>query len=200
MILWTIQPVKVYNLVIETGVYRCDPALIHLPEFADSYSWLAKQMTDRIGPAPAGVTFPVWAWYIMEGKRKKPDLRRERWTWGPGNEEYARIEIEVPDKDVLLSDFDAWGSILSNWLLSDTEEEYEQQKAFYTQMSLHEQEKYKEKNWQRVFDITHLDNRWIIRGEWVQATFWELRKEYLRKVWYFRTPSRKTHYTTEDSA
>ena len=139
MILWTIQPVEIYNLVIETGVYRCDPALIHLPEFADSYSWLAKQMTDRIGPAPAGVTFPVWAWYIMDGKRKKPDLRRERWTGGPGNEDFARIEIEVPDQDVLLSDFDAWGSILSNWLLSDTEEEYEQQKAFYTQMSPLEQ-------------------------------------------------------------
>ena len=40
---------------------------------------------------------------------------------------------------------------------------------------------------ERVFDITPLDKRWIRRGDWVQATLWELRKENVRAVRFFRT-------------
>ena len=110
MILWTMQPLNVYEMIQGTGVYRCDPArssMIGL-EFTEQYDWLVEKMTERIGPPPDGVKYPVWAWYKQNGKRSKPDLRSERWGYGPGGEMYTCIEIDIPDDKVLLSDFDVW--------------------------------------------------------------------------------------------
>ena len=198
MILWTIQPLDIYNLIIEKGVYRCNPELIQLKEFTEYYDWLVNQMTDRIGKPPAGVTYPVWAWYIRHWKRGKPDLRKERWNWGPGNEEYACLEIEIPDEDVVLFDFDAWIIILNNGLLSDTEEEDKQQEVIFISLSESEQEKYRLANWQRAYDISPHDSDWITRGESVQATFWELKKEQIKKVQIFHTVSRKDDMNREE--
>ena len=87
----------------------------------------------------------------------------------------------------MLSDFDEWHIVLCNGLVSDTEEEDVAQEAFYESLSDEEKIAYKEKNWERVFDISPLNNGWTTRGEWVQATFWELRREDVRAVRFFRT-------------
>lgn len=189
MILWTMQPIEIWKMIQDTGVYRCNPRKSSMPElqFTEKYEWLIRQMQKRIGPPPDGVTYPVWAWYQQNGKHKKPDLRSERWGYGPGDEDYVCIEFEVPDNQVLLSDFDVWHIILNNGLISETEEEDERQEKYYESLTAEEQKAYKEKNWERVFDITPLDNHWIRRGDWVQATLWELRKENIRAVRFFRT-------------
>ena len=88
-------------------------------------------MIKRIGPPPEGVVYPVWAWYKQNGKRKKPDLRSERWGYGPGDEDYTCIEFEIPEDHVLLSDFDSWHTILNNGLFSDSEEEADQKDAYF---------------------------------------------------------------------
>ena len=49
------------------------------------------------------VIYPVWAWYAQNGKHYKPDLRSERWGYGSAGDKFACIE--VPDEQVLLSDF-----------------------------------------------------------------------------------------------
>ena len=54
-----------------------------------------------------GVTLPVWAWYQWEGVRKKPDLRKERWANGFEGEEFVCLECDIPDEEVVLSDFDS---------------------------------------------------------------------------------------------
>ena len=87
MKLWTIQPLEVCHLVQQNGVYRCDPSLFSMPEFSKQYDWLAERMADKIGPPPVGVKYPVWAWYMQNGKNRKPDLRTERWSYGPGEED-----------------------------------------------------------------------------------------------------------------
>ena len=187
MILWTMQPVEVWQEIQETGVYLCDPARSSMPEFTDMYEWLIRQMEQRIGPPPAGVTYPVWAWYMQNGKHRKPDLRTERWGYGPGGEEYACIEFEIPDDRALLSDFEVWHIVLCNGLIAESEEEDNRQDTYYDSLTSEEQKAYKDKNWERVFDITPQDNHWIKRGSWVQATFWELRKEMIRGVRFFTT-------------
>ena len=187
MILWTMQPLEVWKEIQETGVYRCDPARSSMPEFTDMYQWLIRQMEQRIGPPPAGVTYPVWAWYMQNGKHRKPDLRTERWGYGPGGEEYACIEFEIPDDRVLLSDFEVWHIVLCNGLIAESEEEDNRQDTYYDSLTSEEQKAYKDKNWERVFDITPQDNHWIKRGSWVHATFWELRKEMIRGVRFFIT-------------
>ena len=148
-------------------------------------------MRARIGHPPEGVKYPVWAWFKIDGAHRKPDLRKERWNYGNGGKPYACIEIELPDNEVLLSDFDAWSIILMDALLSETEEEDKAQDEFYLGLSSDEQYAYKQNNWRRVFDIAPFDNGWIRRGDWVQATFWELRKDHIVGYRRFTTGKRK---------
>lgn len=126
---------------------------------------------------------------MVQAKREtqKPDLRSERWGYGPGDEDYTCIEFEIPDDQVLLLDFDAWHIILNNGLFSDSEEEADQKDAYYDSLPVAEQKEFKEKNWEKVFDITPFKNDWTHRGDWIQATVWELRKDMIRDVRFFRT-------------
>ena len=133
MYLWSIQEEAVWQEIQETGIYRCDPyksdllqpmdkALIGKklePQFEAAYEWLAEQMEKRVGPRPEDVRFPVWAWYMFDGKRKS-DLRKERWM-GKGGEHMLCLELEVPDDQVLLSDYEEWHAVLNRWTITDTE-------------------------------------------------------------------------------
>lgn len=167
MILWTIQPIEIWKIIQKAGVYRCNPKQSSMPEpeFVEKYEWLIRQMKKRIGPPPEGVVYPVWAWYKQNGKHRKPDLRDERWRYGPGDEDYTCIEFEIQDDQVLLSDFDSWHIILNNGLFSDSEEESDQKDAYYDSLSAEEQRANKEKNWEQVFDITPFENDWTRRGD-----------------------------------
>ncbi len=193
MLLWTMKPIEMWNELKETGVYHCDAGKFSMPEFRLHYDWLVEQMKKRIGAPPTGVELPVWAWYMKDGKRKKPDLRSERWAYGPGDEDYVCIEVDVDESRVLLSDFDAWSVILCDGLLSASEQEDEVLETQYEKLSEAEQIKFKRENWERVFDISPCDNGWINQGSWVQATFWELWLEDVRNVRFFRTGKLKRY-------
>ena len=190
MILWTSQEEAVYNELLKTGVYRCDLNLSSMKDCREKYDWLVRQMKQRIGPLPDKVTYPVWAWYQQQGKHRKPDLRRERWEVGCDGERFACLEIEIPDREVLLSDFDAWCMLLSDFLISDTEEEDRCLEAQYEALSPSEKRRMKDKNWERVFNLSPLNNGWARRGYEIQATFWELRLEQVRDVRFFRAAAK----------
>lgn len=187
MILWTIQSEEVYNIIMSEGVYRCDTSLAFWSDsLNDGYDWMADQMRKRIGNPPDGVVYPVWAHYQWEGERKKPDLRRERWANGWKGDPFVCMEIDIPDEEVLLSDFDAWSIILLNGLLSTTEDEDRVLEAQYEALSPKEQKAFQHKNWEAVFDLTPIDNEWALKGDSIQASFWELRKEEVKRVWFFK--------------
>ena len=190
MILWTSQEEAVYNKLLKTGVYRCDLNLSPTKDCRKQYDWLVRQMKQRIGPPPEQVTYPVWALYQQDGKHRKPDLRRERWAVGCNGERFACLEIEIPDRDVLLSDFDAWCMLLSDFLISDTEQEGCCLEAQYEALSPSEKRRMKDKNWERVFDLSPLNNGWSRRGYYIQANFWELRLEQVRDVRFFRAAAK----------
>lgn len=193
MILWTIQPEEVFNLIQTTGVYRCDLEQSFMKDYAEpQYHWLVSQMRKRIGQPPEGVTYPVWAWYKWRVDRRKPDLRTERWYCGSKGDKFFRLEIEIPDNQVLLSDFDGWaGIILNDGLLSYSEEESEEIEKLYNSLTPEGQKEMRSKNWEKVFDITPYSSEWMCRGESIQATFWELRKEQIRKATMFMTMGRR---------
>lgn len=148
-------------------------------------------MAARIGAPPRGAVWPVWAWYMRNGKRAKPDLRAERWRCGPGNEEFTCLEIDVPADRVVLSDFDVWHIILNDGLISTTEEEHLQLEARFYSLPPMRRAAYQQQNWTRVFDVTPFENDWMMRGKWIQATFWELRREQVRNVRTFKTAAMK---------
>lgn len=136
---------------------------------------MAEKMRAKIGPAPDGVVYPVWALHTQNWTHERPDLRSEGWCCGDGGIMYACIEAEVPCEQVLLSDFDAWHCVPNRWLVSDTEEENDAQNAFFEKLSVAEQDAYGDRNWERIFDVSVLSNGWTERGRWIQAVFRELR-------------------------
>lgn len=191
MILWTIQSEEVYRIIEEKGVYHCDISKSGFNSLEKQYRWLAEQMKEKIGEPPEGVEFPVWAWYMWENVKKKPDLRRERWANGCRGDCFACMEIDIPAEQLVLTDFDTWSLILLNALISDTEDEDSRLEEKYSSLSDADKWKVLSNNWERVFDLTPLNNGWAIRGSSIQATFWELRKEQIRNVRFFEGAAKR---------
>ena len=192
MILWTTQDEYVYQMIMKSGVYRCEFQYSFISDSPMAYDWLVAQMTKRISPPPAGVTYPVWAWHTWEGARRKTDLRRERWQYGPRGDRYYCMEIEILDKEVLLSDYDTWHMVLNNWFITNTREEDEEYDRLEEQLPPEALQLLKEKNWEGVFDLTPVNNDWTRRGDSIQATFWELRKDQVRDVRMFTAANKIT--------
>lgn len=185
MVLWTIQPIEVYNYLLEKGTYTCDGRKVD-PFFRERYKWLCKEMRKKIGKPPKNVNFPIWAWHTRDFKHKKPDLRNN--DYGQKGEKLACIEIEIPDNEVLLSDFDAWHFVLNKWYLNTDcwdKETFDKDHEWLDSLTQSERNKVIEESWQGVFNLDPKETSWCARGKWIQATFWELKKENIKKVRFF---------------
>lgn len=189
MLLWTIQPERVWRLLKQEKIFRYNPAKsVYLngeDDFSAAYGWLAAQMEKRIGKRPEGVTYPVWAWHTFNWKHRKPDLRDHYFSAHYGA--YACIEIDISEENVLLSDEENWHFVLNDWFYSGakSEEEYDRLEAEYNGLPEEEKSKAREKSWEGVFNVEPIDTDWHRQGCYVQAVFWELRLSQVRKVTWF---------------
>ena len=190
MRLWTIQPIEVWEELNKKGYFICNPIKADYISdkewnFKEAYDWLVGQMEYRIGRRPNGVSYPIWAWHTRDWKHKKPDLR----NIGLGNkgEKSVCIEVEVPDNQVVLTDFDVWHFVLNKWYFDDSysEEEWEKLHAKYDRLDSDGKEKVKIQSWQKVFDVSPFQNEWCQRGRYIQATFWVLYLKDVKDVRFF---------------
>ncbi len=184
MRLWTSQRIGFYKDVIDNGIAYCDRISYCARHNDIAYKWMAEQMRLRIGEPPlAQITMPVWAWYQYDSrKRNMPPLSPKNKTHN-GNE--IMMEIEVPDNEVLLSDFDLWMHPLNGWdILSNKRLRKKVEEHFFTDFA----EKPKEiqqlikDSWVKVFDIKTIDKYYAprpMKNRSIQATLWCVRKEYL---------------------
>ena len=188
MFLWTAQTIETYDTLIHTGVYRCDTSKITDFEWwKPAYDWMVKEMRERIGSPPEGVKYPIWLWYRWNGHNKKPDLRARR-SFGSKGTELVLIEIEIPDNQVVLSDFDNWHSVLNHsysYSEAQSEKEFDKIHEWIQSLSPSQRQLEIQKSWESIFDISVWDNDFSRNGIWVQATIWELRKEHIRKNYSF---------------
>lgn len=176
MKLWTIQHKAAYEEMLRTGVLRDNSAYIFEEFFRDSYDWMVEQMKKRIGNPPDGVELPVWAWYQWEGVRKRPDMRHH----GRSSEKGVPIvllTVDVPDDQVLLSDFDYWHVVLNDGELIFP----------YDENAVYSKEE-RQESWENIFDYecTFDDGERTI-GLSTQATMWEIKAEWVLKAEHFET-------------
>jgi Domain of unknown function (DUF3841) len=194
MRLWTIQTQGAWEKLQKDGILIASQEFIH-PDFLPAYSWLNDQMSLRLPPKPAAVTFPIWAWYQwQDAKQSRPDLRRRGHLLS--GERGVLLECIIPDQLVLLSDFHLWHYVLNYWYLAKDEaeallfEEKVQQKGVpinqkpFADAELHIQVT---DSWHRIFDLDWVDETGYVSigtkdDKSIQATFWELRLEQVRKV------------------
>lgn len=208
MRIWTIQTEEVYQNLQKEKVLYVEEAKSHYITdsehekaigcpwtFKDSYDWLVKEMKERVGNPPRhGVNYPWWGWYKYKGKNKKPDLRNIG-LGNTGEYEYC-IEIEIPDKEILLSDHDLWHCVLNDCEIShfeyESEELYEEAYNKYQEylmtLSPETREKIKLNSWKEIFDSEYKEERdkdWTNRN-FIQCNFWELRLDQVVRVQKFK--------------
>ena len=180
MRLWTIQPVETFTRLQREKVLYVDEHTVP-EEFRHAYDWMREQMARRI-PGYGG-HYPWWGWV------NRPDLRRSGHL--PPGTKGVRLELEVPDAEVLLSDFDAWHCVLNRSYLALTEEEDEAWEArfrsavpdpyawpppepWYSEILA---------SWERIFDLHALAaTDWRGGERHLQATFECLRLADVRRV------------------
>lgn len=166
MRLWTIQGEKVYDEILHLGTYRCIPELSsNASDFRDAYQWIAGKMAGKVGPAPDGVVYPVWAWYRRDWRHKKPDLRESGYAMR--GEQCVLFELEFPDSKVLLSDFDAWHFVLNHWYLNqkcNDEEAFDREQEWLDDLPESDREPVIVKSWNHIFDIEPFSNGYMERG------------------------------------
>lgn len=186
VILWTIQDLPAWERLQRDGVLRADGRRVP-PYYRDAYRWMSEQMRLRLPPNPS--RFPLWGWYRWQGvSRCRPDLRcaghLERRV--PG----VRIEVDLPDSTVLLSDFGAWHCVLNRSFLPLNDSEDDALAAELETEGVDHRWPYPEpfrsrvvSSWQHIFDMDAGDaDCWgPSSGRSLQATFWELTLSQVRR-------------------
>ncbi len=156
------------------------------PDFRRAYRWMATQMAARVGPPPRPGAFPLWAWAQWLGPRqRKPDMRASGLR--PDGTDSFRLTLELPDAQVLLSDFEDWHAVLNGWYLGQSEAESDAFDAelaaaavpwgwpcpepFYSRVLA---------SWLRAFDLDRTGRDPARQG--IQATFWRLAAPQVRRI------------------
>jgi hypothetical protein len=191
MILWTIQNMAAWEQLQRKGVLRGDGRRVP-PYHRHAYRWMSDQMHLRL--PLHHIRFPLWGWYQWQGiERRRPDLRSSghlaKGLLG------VRIEFELPEDSVLLSDFDSWHSVLNRCYLSINEQEDESFVHELERAGVEQGWPYPEpfhlrvvSIWQRIFNLEAGDVEWWgpLSERSIQATFWELTVLQIRRVDIFK--------------
>ncbi|MFA5313361.1 MAG: DUF3841 domain-containing protein [Methanomassiliicoccales archaeon] len=189
--LWTIQTAHVYSQLLRDGFivgptkydYEHDPYFVSDKAsalFIKPYMWLSEYMVRNIGLPPnydpKNTQFPLWAWFQYEDhKHKKPDLRSRAHL--PKGTDGVRIKFLADPSTVLLSDFDNWHYVLSNWYLGQNkkqDDDFDRRFSKATQKG--DQTEIKACNeiiresWSRIFIK---DTTKKLKAH-IQATFWKI--------------------------
>ncbi|HLV98148.1 MAG TPA: DUF3841 domain-containing protein [Ktedonobacterales bacterium] len=196
MIIWTIQLAHVWEMLQRDGILYGPETVDDSIQWRTAYDWMVEQMERRLGPRPKPGAYPLWAWYQWDGAaRRKSGLRRAAHV--PGKTRAVRIEFEIAEDQILLSDFQAWHVPLNYGHLALNEAEYEAFEAELAQRGLawepgqHLADPAYHarilKSWERIFDIDQVDpDGWwtctTLAEKDIQGTFWSLSLAQVRKV------------------
>lgn len=182
MIIRSVQKREVLDSVMSTGVAYCtdvrtmadDP---DFPLFSVAYRWMSEQMERRIPSGkPERAQSPFWGWAQYGNSRKV--YRMDQKQYSP--EEYVLLTLDIPEDQLLLSDFDLWHYPLNGCACTDSRELRKCQGQDF--LSLPEDLRNAiMKSWERIFDLRTQDRfqRRKRRNRYIQATFWQIRREWI---------------------
>ena len=103
--LHTFQTVKAFEELRQTGVLEGSPRYWE-PDFAEAYGWMKREMDCRLPTSGDGM---VWMWAATTRRELLNSARRYRGE--------VLISVRLPRKQVLLSHFGDWHSVLNRTLL-----------------------------------------------------------------------------------
>ena len=187
MRLWTTQEIGFVDDLMANGFAYCKVVSEMALDYGFAYDWMAEQMKQRIGMPPLPeIKLPVWAWYQYRSKKQRK----------PTKSKYANsddtpckmMELDVPDNEVLLSDFSLWNIPLNAGHIIREKDLSRRINAYYpcafSDFPPELQDVIK-KSWEVIFDLKNRDRRLnpkAIRNKSIQATLWWVRKEWIVSV------------------
>lgn len=110
MRLWSFQFPRVLRILRRDGVYRPrwnDVKWVG-PAWVLAYEWMVDEMIARGHMRHRHA--PIWAWRRSFGGRP-PGQSAADSLFGPIDYDVVRLELEIPDHVVLLSDYGAWSNV-----------------------------------------------------------------------------------------
>ena len=189
MKLWTFQDRMVLTVLKEDGVYypnKCKSEFLEDYENGRrAYHWMENMLTEKDFPPYLGASM-CWAWYAQYGKHSKPDRRR---GLNKGYGDKVLLELEIPDELVLLSDYIDWHCVLNDGAIaldSDgipvSDDKLDEWFEWYDSLPADEQWKVKLESWPHILfeDADKID---LEKYHFVQAVFWQIKWEYVKKVY-----------------
>jgi Domain of unknown function (DUF3841) len=187
---WMLTEQQVVDRLRVAGELYADPALLSWrdqPEFVAAYAWMRAQMLRRVVTPPARRwRAPWWAWV-----RPTPDLRdRAHCHTAPPGTALARVELEIPDAEALVSDFSAWGCVLNSDIVANSEAEWDAWQALPDPQG----RRVAEASWERVFDPSRVAAPgWgVDEDDPLQVCFATLRWRDVRRLTRYRArPTRE---------
>jgi len=205
MIIWSIHELDFFRKLEKNKVILPNKNLLTWKdEFLESYYWLADQMEKRIGGRPRPNSLPFWGWYQWQNsKQKKPDLR-SRSHLMPGKQG-VRLELEIPDEEVVLTDFSLWNDVLNKAYIPSSEEDYlnfykylDDRKLFSFGNWTKKHKRLAEKSWERIFDLSFYVKDFFSypkHKKSIQATFWKISMSQVKDVTFFTAREHASLYT-----
>jgi hypothetical protein len=210
MIVWTIQSYPAWEQLQSDGTLYGptieDTFVADYPLGRIAYTWMAEQMEQRLGPRPKPGIYPLWAWYQWhDATHPRPDLRAS--THLPAGMNGVRIELDIEEHDILLSDFQQWHIALNYAYLALNEAE---DSAFEAELAgrrirwepgrpLSDPDFHARalKSWEHIFEIDRVGDPDWWNGESraeksIQGTFWQLSLSQVRQVKVFTARNRRT--------
>lgn len=122
---WTIQPIEQLQNLKKNGFIVCNSelAMASDPYFKQAYDWMSEQMRLRLNEKFLHLKYPLWCWHSRYNfTKRKPDFRNSEYRQLKGS--IVRIEFEIPDNQILLSDFELWHSVFYQCYIADDENDY----------------------------------------------------------------------------
>ncbi|QQZ08494.1 DUF3841 domain-containing protein [Heyndrickxia vini] len=145
MKVYTVQHLVAYRKMREQGFLVGDEKYVW-EEFKEPYHWMMKQMEKRIEGYNA-IDYPIWLW------RTRVD--RNSSGLFPRGTKGVILTLEIPDDQILWSDFNLWHCVLNNGSVTGSEEE---------ENILEESGKDIQYTWERIFDFDwfrNADPKWV---------------------------------------
>lgn len=136
--------------------------------FKEAYEYIIDRMIKRIkdkSDYDSDIISPIWGWY------KYPDIKE----LNKDNKNLYRIELEIDDDKVLLSDFDIYENVAIGGMHyfyateRKREETYQKAKIEGNEVLYHYYDKM-------------ISKTTLKKSDYIQATFWEIKKEYVISI------------------
>ena len=200
MKLYTFQPNFIWEAIQKDGFYHpfdlfekdefLKNELNQSWGFIKAYDWLKEKMLQNGIVHKQHNDHLIWAWYQWYGNKNKPDKRYSS-VYAFHDQPFVMMELEIDPSRVFLTDYDAWHYVLNYWLLAKEKEveNFSKSYNYYKEKPLNNKKAdlKVQQSWDVILDFDKCRTllEYSKEQQSIQATFFEIFKEDVKKVHYF---------------